>query len=212
MRAAFHFAGPAVVSALLAWLMLGSVAWAGGPKPAPPVFVSVNYALTFRSPPNAMICPLAPDWVGTDHGTTIFLAPPGDCGGAGFASSNRGFSNTPPRIEVYYQYWLHDPNTPPPRCRRTVGSIKLIGKARPLCRAKDNGTLELSASAAYSADARAWVLVSLVTTPDRLKADTAALRNLAASVKPCRQTWSTTDGRSGVFGTGAACPADGVFF
>ena len=199
------------VAAFVTFLGLGTAAFAGGAVPAPAVFVSANKFLTFHSPAGGLICPLPKDWVGSDHGTTIFLASPGDCGGTGFPSSSRAFSIDAPRIDVYYQYWSSDPPTPPPRCRRPVGRMTLFGKNRPLCRRTDGRMIELYTSAGYMADLRAWVELSVLTTPKRLKADLNVLRQVTASVEPCRQTW-TIDGQSTVFGTGKECPKDGRFF
>jgi hypothetical protein len=204
--------GRSAITALAVWLAFDAAASANPPERPPAIFVSPNYALTFRAPSNVMICPLAKDWVGSDHGTVLFLASPGDCGGVGFPSSSRNFSANAPRIEVYYQYWLDDPPSPPPSCRRPVGALELIGKARPLCRQKRGGMIAISASAGYTSDGPTWVQVSLLTTPSRLRTDMAMLKQVAASVEPCRQKWSTNDGRSGVFGTGKPCPADGRFF
>jgi hypothetical protein len=196
---------------MLAALMMAA-AVTGAPQPAPPIFVSGNYALTFRSPADTTICPLAPDWVGSDHGTVIFLTPPHACGGAGYPSSSRGFSPEAPRLEVYYQYWLDDPDTPPPPCRHVIGRVRFVRKLRPLCRIAQGGMLRISVSARYTADNPAWVEVAAVTTPLRLKTDLQALKALSASLRPCRASWSTSDGKSGTIGTGADCPADGKFF
>jgi hypothetical protein len=46
------------------------------PIPTPPIFVAGDYALTFRAPPDTTTCALPPDWVGSNHGTVIFLRPP----------------------------------------------------------------------------------------------------------------------------------------
>ena len=74
---------------------------------APPVYVSPNYNLSFRSPPGAYYCPLPKGWVGSDHGTILFLQRPARCGGAGYPSSSRGFEPAGlSRIDVYYGYRL----------------------------------------------------------------------------------------------------------
>jgi hypothetical protein len=199
------------IAAALALLAAAS-ARAEAPRPAPPVFVSQNYGLTFRSPADALICPLPADWAGSDHGTVVFLSSPGDCGGVGFPSSGRNFTVNAPRIELYYQYWLDDPATPPPECRRTRGSINVMRKSRPLCEDMQSGMIRLSASAGYKADLRAWAEVSLVTTRERLAADLAVFRQVAGSVHACRSAWSTEDGKAFTIGTGPDCPKDGSFF
>src|SRR5271156_6676533 len=88
------------------------------PTPAPSLYVTENYALTFRTPPHTTICALPDSWVGSDHGTVIFLAPPRSCGRPGFPSSSRGFRGNVPRIEVYYAYRVEE--TPAPSCRHPI--------------------------------------------------------------------------------------------
>jgi len=207
-------AGPGRLAtiALASWLAMVAVAYAGPPESAPPVFVSVSHALTFRAPSGTLICPLPKNWVGADHGTMLFLVSPGRCGEAGFPSGSRSFDRNTPRIEVYYQYWLDDPPTPPPRCKHPVGSMSLFGKARPLCQSRKDGMIETSSTAGYMADSRTWVEVSLQTPPNRLKADIEVLKQVAASIQTCRETWSMNNGRSGAFGVGKPCPIEGKFF
>ena len=103
------------------------------PIPTPPIFVAGDYALTFHTPPDTTTCALPADFVGSNHGTVIFLQPPKDCGGVGYPSSSRSFSENVPRIEVFYAYWLGDPGTGPKPCHRVIGRIQFIAKARKLC-------------------------------------------------------------------------------
>jgi hypothetical protein len=194
------------------WIALGDLSWASPPKPAPPIFNSLNYGLTFRAPLNTTICPLPENWVGPDHGSVIFLSPPVDCGVAGFPSSSRDVPENTPRIELYYQYWLREPPTPPPSCKRPVGVAWIMNKSRPVCRTMASGLVTVSVNGVYRPDGPAWAQVTLVTTPERLVGDMRAFRALARSVQPCRSTWSTDDGGHGTTGTGKRCPAAGLFF
>jgi hypothetical protein len=196
----------------IALILAAATVLASAPIPTPPIFVTPVYALTFRSPTSTTMCALPVDWTGSDHGTVMFLQPPKQCGGVGFPSSSRGFSEDVPRIEVYYQYWLDDPDTGPAPCKTVVGQIKLLAKTRKLCRAIQGNNLRISASARYTADIAAWVELALITTPQRLKSDLITFRRLAASVSPCKESWSSSDGKSISVGTGADCPADGKFF
>jgi hypothetical protein len=100
------------------------------PVAAPPVFVGGDYALTFQTPRKTTICALPSDWVGSNHGTVIFLRPPKRCGGVGYPSSSRGFSDDVPRIEVFYAYWLGDPGTGPPPA--AAPSAARTSSARPV--------------------------------------------------------------------------------
>lgn len=182
------------------------------PIPTPPIFVAGDYALTFHTPPDTTTCALPADFVGSNHGTVIFLQPPKDCGGVGYPSSSRSFSENVPRIEVFYAYWLGDPGTGPKPCHRVIGRIQFIAKARKLCQTDQGQDLRISVSARYTADIPAWVELTLVTTPRRLDADLKTFRELAGSVTPCKVSWSSSDGRSGSYGVGQMCPAEGRFF
>lgn len=169
------------------------------PKPAPPVYASGNYALTFRASPTLTYCPLPDGWVGSDHGTTLFLVPPHECGGAGYASSSRAFSpSSTPRIEVYYGYAFDDERARP--CK-AAGRLRFLGQTRPLCRDRDGDMITMEARGSYQADEPAEASVRLVTSPRRLSIDMKALISLAKSLHPCRVPDATPP-----LGTGAACP------
>ena len=182
------------------------------PIPTPPIFVAGDYALTFRAPPDTTTCALPADWVGSNHGTVIFLRPPKECDGVGYPSSSRSFSDDVPRIEVFYAYWFAAPGSGPEPCGRAVGRIKFVAKARKLCQARQGQDLRISVSARYTADAPAWVELTLVTTPKRLAMDLGTFRQLARSVRPCKVSFSGSDGKSASFGVGSPCPVEGKFF
>jgi hypothetical protein len=182
------------------------------PVPTPPIFVAGNYAITFRTPPNTTTCALPSDWVGSNHGTVIFLRPPKNCGGVGYPSSSRSFSEDVPRIEVFYAYWVGDPGTGPAPCHKVVGSIMFVAEVRKLCQTEDDQHLRISVSTRYTADAPAWVELTLVTIPSRRNVDLKTFRELAGSVTPCKVSWSSSDGKSGSYGVGSICPAEGKFF
>src|SRR5687767_6170802 len=102
------------------------------PQPAPRQYMTGMYGLTFAVPDGATYCPLPEDWIGSDHGTTIFLERPGACGGSGYPSSSRDFASDPARISLFYAYWMGEDEPPPPPCKG-VGSISFLGEARPIC-------------------------------------------------------------------------------
>jgi hypothetical protein len=177
------------------------------PVPAPPVYVTENYFLTFRSPAGAAICPLPDDWVGSDHGTTLFLSPPEICEGAGYPSSDRGFSPDEPRIEVYYGFAFDD-GPPITRHCRADGTIKLFRRTRTLCRGAAPGDVRFTAQARYSAGGPAELVITLVTRQDRLARDLQTFRAFAATARPCSVSFSDEHGKRGWAGTGAPCPAN----
>jgi hypothetical protein len=170
------------------------------PRQAPPVYATHNYALTFHSPPSATYCPLPDGWVGSDHGTTLFLVPPNHCGGAGYPSTSRGFSPPDiPRIEVFYSFAIDD-SPSAPKCHPN-GSIQFVGAVRVLCQGREGRLTTLAVSARYDAGEPAGASLRLVTTPRRLAADRRVLERLALSFRPCRVLDASPR-----FGTGAPCP------
>ena len=199
---------------LLAALVLGTQPLgAAAPKAAPLRFTTQLYALTMLSPANGSYCPLPPDWVGSDHGTIVFLERPRVCGGAGYPSSGRGFRPAnAPRIEVYYAYWMEEDEPPPPPCHR-VGDVRLFSRLHPICQAHDDGMITQTVQGRYRADIESQVILTLVTTPDRLGRDGAAFRRMVESIRTCKATWHDAGHKSKGFtiGTGQPCPA-GTFY
>lgn len=182
------------------------------PVPTPPIFNAGDYALTLHTPRGATTCPLPANWEGSNHGTVMFLQPPHTCGGVGYPSSDRSFSDDVPRIEVFYAYWLGDPGTGPPACRRVVGHTSFVGRIRKVCQRRQGRMLRVTVNARYTADSPAWIEIALVTTQQRLRHDLTAFRAVTSSLKSCRVTWSNSNGKSGSYGDGEPCPADGRFF
>lgn len=183
---------------------------AAPPRPAPRVYATHQYVLTFRTPPGATYCPLPAGWIGSDHGTTVFLERPRDCGeGAGYPSTSRSFApGNVARINLFYVYRPVDP-MPPVRCRR-VGRLVLLGRVRPLCRTEEGGMIRISVGAPYRADIAAEATMTLVTRPARLAGDLATFRRVAASLRTCRATWRERR-RPFSFGSGPPCPRVGTF-
>ncbi len=196
----------------LASLALASASQAAAPLRAPAIFVTENYALTFRAPPGSTYCPLPEDFTGSDHGTIVFLEPPQTCGGAGYPSIARGFApESTPRINVYYGYWLGEEISPRRPCNQ-FGRVHFMGKARPLCTVTRGGLPGVEVSARYKADGPAQAIVTLVTTKARFQRDLNAFKFLAGTAHPCVAEWNDRSGRSFAMGTGDPCPAEGKFF
>lgn len=163
-----------------------------GPRPTPPMFMSLDKNITFQAPPGSTYCPLPRGWVGSDHGTVIFLAPPQSCVGAGYASIARTWTGSEvPAISVYYGYDVVDPDDreSPEPCHE-IGRAPLLGAERPLCRSQNIDGISVRAEVAYPAtgaeeDIPADVAFMLQTTPERLDQDLAAFVALLASVATC---------------------------
>jgi hypothetical protein len=198
-----------VVAALLA------LAAPHGAKAAPHLFATADYGLTFSVPAGASYGPLPRDWVGSDHGTIVFLEAPRHCGGAGYPSSGREFGpGRAARIEVFYAYDALDDGGPKPeRCTR-AGTVRFLGRTRSICRSREKGLIVETVQGRYQADQPAFAILTLVTRPRRLSRDHALLRRLAASTRPCSAEWFKDKDRKDRFvvGTGARCPATARYF
>lgn len=194
-------------------LLVLAAATAIAATPAPPIFVS-GKALTFRSPPGTTICPLPTDWVGSDHGTTLFLEPPKGCGGAGFPSSARHWDadGLIRHMAIFYAYWMGEDEPPPPKCE-PVGKVELMGSQRQLCTSPVPGGVRLWATARYMADIDSSMEVSLTTRRETLPDDLRRFRAWTSSIHPCRVHWSNEfTGKTGTYGPAPDCPAKGIFF
>jgi hypothetical protein len=207
----------ALVAAALTALFPSSLLGAP-PRRAPPVYATPQYGLTFRSPRGATYCRLPRDWVGSDHGTILFLERPGSCADAGYPSSSRGYSpENLALIGLYYGYVTDD--SPPPPCR-AVGRLSLLGRMRPLCRDQIQGLIRLRVSTTYVSDrhmTRSGVpseaVLTLVTRNSRLARDLVTFRRLAASLRTCSSLWASDNGRPPfTVGVGPRCPADATWF
>ncbi|HEY0085029.1 MAG TPA: hypothetical protein VGB65_03875 [Allosphingosinicella sp.] len=156
------------------------------PRPAPRVYATHNYGLTFVSPAGTSYCPLPADWVGSDHGTILFLRNPARCYGGGYASSGRNFfPEDVARLRTYYGYWVREADHAPPPCRQ-VAMVRLLGASRPVCEGREEGGLVTrSIQARYGADIPAEVSLTLVTKGAPSRREMAALAALAASIRTC---------------------------
>jgi hypothetical protein len=178
------------------------------PKAATGAFASANYAITFPSPAQTTYCPIPDNWTGSDHGTVIFLEPPRFCQGVGYPSSSRGFEPNVPRFEVYYGLDLDEDEGHPaiPKCKR-VGTLTLLGAARPLCRSPGRKRVVISSRATYSSYASTELVLTLVTTSLRLDEDLSRFRAFAATVHTCKQVVRDEKGKaSSAWGVGPECP------
>ena len=188
-----------------------SVARADGPLPAPRRYVTPNYGLTFSTPAGSSYCPLPEGWVGSDHGTTVFLDRPEACGGAGYPSIDRGFSAAlTPRIEVFYAHWMGEDEPAPPHCNVDGWAI-LMEQRRAICRRQRDGMITEDIRARYGAGGNNQVIVTLVTTQAKRERGIAALRALTATMRNCARRFKYSAGKSGVVGIGRPCPAGGCF-
>jgi hypothetical protein len=167
---------------------------------APAQYVTTDWGMTVRTPPGSTYCPLPDDFEGSYHGPGLFLVSPGGCNG-----------QTAPNISISNWPWSMD-SAPPEPCHR-VGSIRLFGKDRPLCRSRHDGMIAFNTSARFDPDGATQFDMWLETTPKRLNADLATFRTMAATARPCSAYVQATDWRDRKIGkprrrgSGAPCPA-----
>jgi hypothetical protein len=183
--------------------------------PTPSVYVTPNYNLTFHVPPKSFYCPLPRDWLGTDHGTVIFLESPGGCSGNGYASSDRGFERDVARIGIYYGWDFSedsDESAAASKPCEAVGHSHFLGRDTPICKTNKDGKIILGVKGKYDADSPAEAEFVLITTADRFARDFAIFRALLISARPCSLQWTYGKSQTGRSGTGARCPSGAGWF
>jgi hypothetical protein len=162
---------------------------ATAPLPAPPLYVTHNQGLAIAIPKGLTYCPLPPDWVGSDHGVELYLAPPTRCGGAGYASSGRDVTPDTPTIEIYYEFNTDD-YVDRRACPAPV-AMRLFGQPVRACRRPDHGWITVEARANYAVDGEPHDLVlTLRMTKARYAAELPRFRAFAMQVRVCRPEWA----------------------
>jgi hypothetical protein len=180
---------------------------AAQPAPAPALYVTQNHGLAMRVPPGLTYCPLPPGWVGSDHGTVIYLAPPQSC----LDRPQPG-----PAIRLFYGYnaaeYEHPDGsvaasaTPPEEAVHGCGAARaslppgltLLGKAASGCRHDAGGTVSIEVASVYDLVPGQGAFaplpdhtlrVTLLTTPGRLTRDLAVFRRSRDSIRVCTPGW-----------------------
>ena len=64
----------------------------------------------------------------------------------------------------------------------------------------------------YVADSTAEAIVTLVTTPLRLRDDIATFVAMAKTIRACTIPWQDAQGRTRIMGSGHPCPSKGGFY
>jgi hypothetical protein len=183
---------------------------AGQPQPTPSLYVTENHGLMARFPPGLTYCPLPKDWVGSDHGTEVYLVPPVACGlSTAYQSSDRSPESRVPTIGLYYAFNVaeieHKPGQfSPPRSAREVLSmhctephtrapagIRLFGVPAAGCLIEHGRSVEVRVAGVYSYASATdglpdhILLVSLMTTKDRLGDDLGVFKVVVGSIHVC---------------------------
>jgi len=182
------------------------------PLPTKGDYATGNYGLTFVPPDQANYCPLPNDWVGSDHGTVVFLEPPRNCYGAGYPSSARGFEPADvPRIEIFYGYDLsEDEDEAKSHPCKMMGTATLFGKKTNLCRGKWKRMATANVEGKYMADEPAMLSATLVAKRSDLIRYLPQFIALVASIRTCSEEWKiegADGGKTFIIGQGPRCPS-----
>lgn len=179
-------------------------------RPAPSLFVTQQYGLIAEFPPGLTYCPPPADWHGSDHGTQIYLVPPSQCGEArSYSSSARTPASFVPAIAIFYSrdvadFHRADRKDSPPETNAELAEqmcgdlyvplppgIVLLGTRAAGCRTQQDGVITFQAMVLFpNGDSTAIqpdqvLIVSLETTPDRLKVDLPIFTWIAAGIRVC---------------------------
>jgi hypothetical protein len=172
------------------------------PKPAPRLYVTQKFGLVMKVPPGLSFCPLPRGWSGDEEGTVLFLKPPSACIAPGGSSAGRTIDSSVPSIGLRYHSNSSrdnalDGNIPAPRtseefahqfCAGAFASpdLKLFDQPAFTCRSEMPGNKVRIVLMAVYDSARNHVILTLLTTPDRLADDTRLLATVGSSITACQ--------------------------
>jgi len=178
-----------------------SVAAQSAVKPAPNLYVTRNFGLVMKVPAGISFCPLPKKWSGVEEGTVLFLEKPSACLPPGRSSVMRPINGFVPSITLRYQANrsrndAYDGAIPQPLTSEEFAQqfcagpfmspdLRLFDQPAVSCRAELPGNKIRIALMAVFDSARTNMVLSLVTTPDRLTDDTRILGKLASSITTC---------------------------
>lgn len=171
-------------------------------KRAPKLYVTQKFGLMLKVPPGTSFCSLPKDWSGLEEGTVLFLKKPPACLLPGQSSVIRPIKGFVPSITLRYQvnrsrHDAYDGAIPKPTTSEEFAKqfcagpfvspdLKLFEPRAFTCRAELPGNKVQIALLAVFDSARSNLVLTLLTTPDRLTNDTRMLASLASSITPCQ--------------------------
>jgi hypothetical protein len=177
------------------------------PQPAPRLYVTSNYGLIAKIPNGLTYCRLPEGWVGSDHGTVLFLKPPSGCiPSHSYPSSSRPTTEFAPAIDLYYEHNVAEIDrgkgeSSPPRTSaeyaqqscdkpylRIPPGLKLLGKPAVGCRRDDGDRVDIALAALYWSG-NEGLIVTLSTTRGRLSHDLPMLAKVASAISVCKPNW-----------------------
>lgn len=178
-----------------------SVSAQSAAKPAPNLYVTRNFGLMMKVPAGISFCSLPKKWSGVEEGTVLFLEKPSSCLPPGRSSVMRPINGFVPSITLRYQANrgrndAYDGSIPQPLTSEEFAQqfcagafvspdLRLFDQGAVTCRAELSGNKIRIALMAVFDSARTNMVLSLLTTPDRLTDDTRMLGKLASSITAC---------------------------
>ena len=175
------------------------------PRAVPPLYVTENHGLVVHFPGGLTYCSLPADWVGSDHGTEVYLMPPSSCGASkGFPSTARFPDSEVPMITLFYGYNvvedLDQPKAAATGCASPstpiAYSLTLFGKPTVGCQNAHDKLIEISVAGFYSDENPTTdmpdhqISLSLITTKERLADDLRILQGISNGIHVCRPSWA----------------------
>ncbi len=173
------------------------------PKPAPRIYASPKFGLMIKVPSGLSFCALPKEWAGSEEGTVLFLKPPSGCLATETDSSTtRLISGFVPSITVSYRsnigrYDHFDGEIPPSRTSQelahqfcpdffTARDLKLFDQPALTCQLALNGNKVRIVLMSVYDSANSTLLVSLLTTKDRVASDRRVLAKVASGITACK--------------------------
>jgi hypothetical protein len=183
------------------------------PKPAPRIYVSHKFGLMMKVPAGLSFCALPKEWSGSEEGTVLFLKPPSGCIAVETnRSTTRPVSGFTPSITVYYRgnaskYDPFDGEIQPTHtseefaaqfCPDFVVSpdLRLFDQPALTCRyVMNSDRVRIVLMALYGStnddstshdSANNILMLSLLTTKDRLASDKQVLGKISSALTACK--------------------------
>lgn len=175
----------------------------GSSKHAPHHYVSQKFGLMIKVPSGLSFCPLPSEWAGSEEGTVLFLKPPSSCLDVkADSSTTRPTSGFTPSITIYYRgnvskYDPFDGKIPASATSEELArqycpdffispDLKLFDQHAVTCRFElHSNRVRIVLMSLYDSTNNA-LMISLLTTKDRLEADKRVLAKLSSSISACR--------------------------
>jgi hypothetical protein len=172
------------------------------PKVAPQNFVSHKTGLAMKFPSGLSYCPLPKDWSGEEEGTVVFLEAPSGCMPPVDSTTTRPTSGFVPSITVRYHANgsrddAFDGKLPPSETSEAFArqfcaaaevsqDFKLFERPAVLCRSEmHSNRVKIMLMAVFNSS-RNNLMISLLTTHDRLAHDSQTLAAISSSITACQ--------------------------